>query len=120
MIGLKYIRPALNFLGIGWSIKFSGLTDKYPAIEYVCMFCKKPTAWIAGSTGFNGVAPRATCCAEATAYPVGMSEFAAHLTAKPIWDNTRAPKQGPFMDTWNEAVTGDYPCDAPAPRMDWK
>ncbi|HXZ14066.1 MAG TPA: hypothetical protein VEG64_16895 [Candidatus Sulfotelmatobacter sp.] len=99
--GLFWLRQKLNtFLGVGWAVRFTGKYDGYPCIEYVCPYCNKKEAWVAGAKGFQGTAPRAICCPAAVPYPRELEEFGKHLWAQPRWDNIRADRS-PFIDNWD-------------------
>jgi hypothetical protein len=90
---LFFFKPVAKFLGMGWNCSWTSQRDSYPAITYRCPMCGKEDAWVAGISGFKGIAPVPKCCANAIPFPTDDESCTAHLNAKPKFSDGKTPSQ---------------------------
>lgn len=102
-----------------WSIGWTGMVDRYPAITYRCPACKNiggSQDWVAGTKGFQGVVPVPHCCANAIPYPVENDEYLAHLSAKPRF----SPDAGTPVTFERKSWDGEFEYNGSRTRGMWE
>jgi hypothetical protein len=107
MIQLNFLQKVKRWLDNGWHCGWTSQHDSYPTLEYLCPYCKKESAWVAGIHGFCGVAPKANCCEQRIPFPINDADFAKHLTANPKFHDGEEPRS-PFVDTWDSGFDGKF------------